>query len=113
MNGVSPNWAREEVDKRVPCQLNAYSASWEWSAYASHLRDLAASLIEEHEEHEEKPIDPLLEEAREVAAKYYLEEGCPSAADKCRSGEWDHMPFVEVTVEGLRRGIELGKAGAA
>ena len=110
MNGVSPNWATGEVDKRVPCQLNAYSASWEWSAYASHLRDLAASLIEEHEE---KPIDPLLEEAREIVAKCHDDAGRYAAAANTREGNWDHRLVVGMTAEGLRRGIEPGKAGAS
>lgn len=87
MNGVSPNWAMEEVDKRVPCQLNAYSASWEWSAYASHLRRLAASLSTKHEK---EPIDPLMEAARELVAKYHDQAGRYAAAVNTREGKWDH-----------------------
>lgn len=106
MSGVSSNWALDEVDKRVPCQLNAYSASWEWSAYAGYLRILAASLIEEHEE---KPIDPLLEEAREIAAKFYDEQGDPRAAKTCRGGYCDTTGTLQMIVEGLRRGIEIAE----
>lgn len=109
MNGVSPNWATGEVDKRVPCQLNAYSASWEWSAYAGYLRILAASLIEEHEK---KPIDPLLEEARELVAKYHDQAGRYASAANTREGKWDHTSMVQETHEALRHVLELGKAGA-
>lgn len=106
MSGVSSNWALDEVDKRAPRPLNTSHVAWEWKAYADHLRDLAASLIEEHEE---KPIDPLLIEAREIAAKFYDEQGDSRAAKTCRGGYCDTTGTLQMIVEGLRRGIEIAE----
>jgi hypothetical protein len=64
-------------------------------------------------QHEEPPVDPLLIEAREIAAKFFEENGTPIASGNCRAGKMDSMPLVRLTAEALRRGIELGKAGAA
>lgn len=102
-----PQWAYVKVDQYI--RAPNYRSVLTLERYADLLRELAASLIAERGE----PIDPLMKEAREVAAKYYLEEGCHSAAAKCRSGEWDNGAAVKWRLEGLRRGIELGKAGAA
>lgn len=103
-----PQWVRDEVDKRAPIGVRHTSSGL--AKYADELRDLAASLIAQHEE---PPADPLLIEAREIAAKWYTEEGTPTGAAASRRGDWDNAPAVRWIVAGLRRGIELGKAGAA
>lgn len=64
-------------------------------------------------QHEEPPVDPLLIEARELAAKHYEQVGSYILADATRSGERDSLGLIKVIAEALRRGIELGKAGAA
>lgn len=56
--------------------------------------------------------DPLLEEAREIVAKYFDERGNSRVAEACRSGNCDTTGTLQMTIEGLRRGIELGKACA-
>lgn len=64
-------------------------------------------------QHEEPPVDPLLIEAREIVAKFYEGNGGPISSENFRAGKLDTTPLARVTLEGLRRGIELGKAGAA
>lgn len=92
MNGVSPNWATEEVDKRVPpppptSTPTAATDAWQWKTYADHLRHFAAILIAKHEK---EPIDPLMEAARELVAKYHEHAGRYAAAVNTREGKWDH-----------------------
>lgn len=64
-------------------------------------------------QHEEPPVGPMLIEARELAAKHYEQVGSYILADATRSGERDSLGLIKVIAEALRRGIELGKAGAA
>lgn len=106
MNGVSPSWALDEVDKRAPRPLNTSHVAWEWKFYVDDLRRLAASLIAKHEE---KPVDPLLKEAREIVAKFYDEQGDSRAAKTCRGGYCDTTGTLQMIVEGLRRGIEIAE----
>lgn len=103
-----PQWARDEVDKRAPIGVRHTSSGL--AKYADELRDLAASLIAQHEE---PPVDPLLIEAREIVAKFYEGNGGSIFSENFRAGKLDTTPPARVTLEGLRRGIELGKAGAA
>jgi hypothetical protein len=54
--------------------------------------------------------DPLLVEAREIAARDY-EDGCdPAYAKLIRNGEVDHWPLIQVALAALRRGMEIAKA---
>ena len=54
--------------------------------------------------------DPLLIEAREIAAKAFSAEKNDYHAQKVRAGEGDDYLPVEVALAALRRGMELAKA---
>lgn len=64
-------------------------------------------------QHEEPPVDPLLIEAREIVARHEDSLGFDEDAKSTRAGDVDSCESVQFTLTGLRRGIELGKAGAA
>lgn len=64
-------------------------------------------------QHEEPPVDPLLIEAREIVARHEDSLGFDEDAKSTRAGDIDSLESVQFTLTGLRRGIELGKAGAA
>jgi hypothetical protein len=65
----------------------------------------------------EEPVDPLLVEAREMAARArqsnyanahaHLQD---SVALKISRGEWDNHMLVQCALAALRRGIEIGEA---
>ena len=62
-------------------------------------------------DHEEEPVEPLLIEAREIcAADYrirYPNVGDGTWPDHCINGAYDSDAEVQLTLAGLRRGIEL------
>ncbi len=98
MSKVIPDWAirraaeeEEKVTASLPynrCQM----------AFARYIM-----------EHEEEPVDPLLEEAREICA----EEIGPNKAYQCRNGDRDGYIETRTALAALKRGIELGKGGAS
>lgn len=60
---------------------------------------------------EDAPVDPLVLEAREIAAKYFEAMGSESVAQEHREGLYDKDDEAqEIAMAALRRGIELGKA---
>jgi len=61
--------------------------------------------------HEEAPVDPLLIEAREICA-VDAERNRLGIAEQYRAGRMDNVPLLQLTIQGLRRGIEIGKAQA-
>jgi len=66
--------------------------------------------------HEEAPVDPLLIEAREIAAMAAERDGgkrIATSPEAYRSGERDDEPGVLDVIEGIKRGIELAKTGGA
>lgn len=56
----------------------------------------------------QKPVDPLLAEARKIAASYY-ETVEPGLARNMRGGFCDDQPSVVSALAALRRGMELGR----
>lgn len=70
---------------------------------AQHRRDLAKALILPD------PVDPDLLEAREICAKYWDKEECPSHAENYRSGCYDYDNPIALTVAAIKRGRELAK----
>lgn len=62
-------------------------------------------------EHEEPPVDPLLLEAREIAA--VAVEGAPGRftfpPKSYREGERDDEPGVKAIIAALKRGMELAR----
>lgn len=101
---AAPMWAREEAARRV----NAMEPAVRWDASDYGLTVTFTLFADMIAKHEEPPVDPLLLEAREIAA----EEGwTPAYRENILSGYLDDSPCVKFTLKGLRRGIELGKAG--
>lgn len=59
---------------------------------------------------EEAPVEPLVLEAREIAAQYFEEQGADSVAEEHREGLYDKNDEAqELALRALRRGIEIGK----
>ncbi len=59
------------------------------------------------QEPEPEPVDPLLIEAREIAAKYWEGQGDHIGADNHRSGDKDDWASAQIALAALRRGMEL------
>ena len=90
---IPPQWAWDEVGKRAP--IGVCHTTQEWARYADHLRCLLASLIAQHEE---PPVDPVEQAAAKIRRDYLNNHYTTSG---------------EAFEAAVRRGIELGKAGAA
>lgn len=109
MSDEIPQWARERAAELAnkesddACFTAAYVA-------AAYLGEAFARYIAQHEE---PPVDPLLIEAREIVARHEDSLGFDEDAKSTRAGDVDSCESVQFTLTGLRRGIELGKAGAA
>ena len=114
MSDEIPQWALEraaELANKEGGEVGAASDAYTPDELAcTYIGRTFARYIAQHEE---PPVDPLLIEAREMAAKYYERARMPDTAGLCRNGERDDWLHVELALEGLRRGIELGKAGEA
>lgn len=112
-----PEWAVGEVLKRCSISPDQKRFSlWRDGTYAKAVKLFAAHIAE----YEEPPVDPLLVEARKIAAEAVEE----AAADKGSTWRWvkpeeyrnggkDHEPGVKAIITALKRGIELAKLGEA
>lgn len=110
MSDEIPQWALEraaELANKEAGVTGGFTAAYMTEA------DLGRAFACYIAQHEEPPVDPMLIEAREIAAKHYDEQGNSRAAKTCRGGYCDTTGTLQMIAEGLRRGIELGKAGAA
>ena len=74
-------------------------------------QNLASYLMQ----HEEAPVDPLLEIAREACAEWFERVGHASLSGEYRNGVYDEAEDRELTIalNAARRGYELGKGEAA
>lgn len=102
-----PQWAKEKA-----CELANRESDipgfWDSDDVATvgTLRALARLIHETQPE----PVDPLVIEAREIAAQWFDTEGDHSHAKVVRNGEMD-SGVVHTALAGLRRGIELAREG--
>lgn len=101
-----PTWAWKEVDVRVG-YTHQPDTTQEWAKYTDNLRRLAAGLIAEHEQ---PPVDPLLLEAREIAAQHCATINFPNMARILRDGKLDGNERVQIALMALHRGLELAKS---
>ena len=100
-----------------PKLLTEAEAQGAWSAtYTTHGKPFSEYLTELRERGliaPEPEVDPLLEEAREVCAKW-AEDGnswvSVAAAGRYRDGEWDDASHMVISLAALRRGMELGRS---
>lgn len=88
-----PQWALDRV-----YELTGFGSSWK--AFARYIA-----------QHEQPPVDPLLLEAREIAAEVYERQSLPEFAGRLRDGFNDDDEATLSALAGLRRGIEIGREG--
>ena len=108
---LPPDWA---IERALVLCGSSYEDAAECRAYASMGNTVSKtfmSFARYIEEHEEAPVDPLLIEAREICA-VDAERNRLGIAEQYRAGTMDNVPLMELTIQGLRRGIEIGKAQA-
>lgn len=98
MTDEIPQWAWERLR-----ELMGYKQDTEfrhWRGFDNLARYIVA--------HEQPPVDPLLVEAREIAATCDL-SGMANWRKFCRAGHYDGGSEVSIALAALKRGIELGK----
>jgi len=114
MSDEIPQWALEraaELANKEGGEVGAASDAYTPDGVAcTYIGRTFARYIAQHEE---LPVDPLLSEAREIVARHADSLGFDEDAKSTRAGDIDSLESVQFTLTGLRRGIELGKAGAA
>ncbi len=110
-----PVWALEAAISRVAGQ---WSGGTPWTAEEAATLDegwarmtrLAAKLIAEHEQ---PPVDWLLEAARRIAYNelrhMFGPGGRSGVADTILAGGWDDHQLVATALQGIKRGMELAK----
>lgn len=102
-----PEWAvRRAVE--MANQTAGYTVQNSHQARLDTLGPYGKSLARYIAEHEEPPVDPLLIEAREIAATNFELAGA-GFPEEVRAGAWDHKTCVIVALAALKRGIEIGK----
>jgi hypothetical protein len=106
MSAAIPKWAYDEAAQRCNTGNSNPLTVEQWKYHVS-FNELAKCIAA----HEEPPVDPLLIEAREIAAKFYIEAGGgfkPNhSADVIRRGEGDQTIAFQCAFAALKRGIEL------
>ena len=103
-----PQWVWGEIDRRVGEPTP--TTNREWAMYSARLRCLAAELIAEHEQ---PPVDPLLIEARELAASERARAAIGQFTEsEYRTGLADDTPIINLTLTALKRGIEIERERA-
>jgi len=100
-----PEWAV----KRATDLTSEAMKDGSWLPIGGHASAAFARYIAEHEE---PPVDPLLIEAREIAAAAI--EAVPGEwsrhpPDSYRAGEHDDEPGLKAIVTALKRGMELAR----
>lgn len=98
-----PQWAKERAIQLFNEHLED-SGYQKWRATAHDGHPSVTAFARYITEHEEPPADPLLIEAREMAAEH-----CPALAYAYRSGFYDEDGYVLGVLAGLKRGIEIAK----
>ena len=112
-----PDWAIELALKPVNTACSAMRAfSVAQVRYPGNLTNTFRQSILAHAalifKHQKKPVDPLLEEAREICALDAERSYLPDAARMFRAGDNDHYHLVCAVLAALRRGVEIGKGRA-
>ena len=111
-----PDWAIEEALKPVNtscseiCALSVARVRY-YKYIAITLRQSILAHAQMIFKYQKEPVDPLLEEAREICAKDAERLRYPSSAEGYRAGDHDDSPIVQVILTALRRGVEIGKGG--
>ena len=103
-----PQWVWGEIDRRAGDPTPKTTMGW--AAHCDRLRCLAAELIAEHEQ---PPVDPLLIEARELAASERARAAIGQFTEsEYRAGLADDTPIINLTLTALKRGIEIERERA-
>ena len=104
--GDIPEWAFKRVCELTNKDGSRYEPdNFKWltpsSARSYSIGEAFARYIAAHEE---EPVDPLLIEAREIAA-----ENQPGYADGFIRGDWDGHSSMQALLRALKRGIEIAE----
>lgn len=103
-----PDWARQRMLKLAG---EGADADLPWS------KDVENAFARYIAQHEEPPVDPLLIEAREIAAK--VVEKAENDGEEydwsrhCRSGSYDDRSDVQIALAALKRGMELEREASS
>jgi hypothetical protein len=101
---MTDQWAYDRVRKIVDAQTKP---GWHDEHTPSGVAHAFARYVSEHES---APVDPLLIEARKLLADYAPPEW---SREEIEAGCCDEQPGAVQLLSALRRGVEIGKAGAA
>lgn len=106
-----PDWAIEEAIKRsgIGELYNTADVKELREGTTAMSITLAARLIAQHEE---PPVDPLVQIVREIGADIAFELGLPGISEEWRKGKNDAKPTFRYYMRFLERGIEIGKEQA-
>jgi hypothetical protein len=102
MGDEIPQWAKVRAEALVTERVDE-------EHYYSDSCGACAALAAYIAAHEEEPVDPLLIEARQLAARCARERGDPQNEEWCLGGGADDAPVVQVALAALRRGMELAR----
>ena len=114
---LPPDWAIERALIPVLPTLSEQNlTSWTVSEVKNGCKEglgycvLVVAFARYIAEHEEPPVDPLLLEAREIAASLAGDAAYHrNWADNVRAGKYDAEDRVQGALAALKRGIEIGK----
>lgn len=112
MSEEVPDWAKQracELANAVKIE-RAENPHWHPSEFGDGAASPLVAFARYIASKEEPPVDPLLIEAREIAARY-CEDNCglKSDAQVIRSGHADRWAYTTVALAALKRGVELTK----
>ncbi|MEO9521666.1 MAG: hypothetical protein ABJC88_16815 [Parasphingorhabdus sp.] len=100
------DWAKQRV-----CELtNEQIGNKLWILTDVDAEPAAVAFAKYIEQHEEKPIDPLLKEAREIAALVVLYVGREDLVEEYKGGDYDEDSEITEIIKKLRA---IQKGGAA
>ena len=100
----APMWAREEAARR----LNAKAGISYWIADDYSQNGAFTIIADMIAKYEQPPVDPLLQEAREICAARFDAENNRSVASDYRSGLFDNDDKeLSIALAALKRGMEI------
>jgi hypothetical protein len=104
-----PQWALERAAERVMAEPGK---GGHYDVHGIAAYDAGRAFARYIAEHEEPPVDPLLVEAREVAAQWFesMRQGRSEQSELTRRGEDDNSFWVQIALAALERGMELARA---
>ena len=103
MSDTAPTWAL-----KLACELSAVGWDFYIALAPRHVRRSIQAFARYIVKHQDEPVDPLLLEAREVAASAYEGLDFAGIASRIRDGDRDDGLHVSIALAALKRRDELG-----